>query len=66
MVDKARAWVGAVMAMERFMRAETHDPEAWRELMERQRAQREGYYAAVRDDLALPPGHSGRWPVTQI
>ncbi|WP_329551336.1 hypothetical protein [Streptomyces sp. NBC_00696] len=65
-VDKARAWVGAVMAMERFMRAETHDPVAWRELMERQRASREGYYAAVRDDLALPPGHSGRWPVTQI
>jgi len=64
-VDKARAWVGAVMEMERFMRAETHDPGAWRELMERQRAGREGYYAAVRDDLALPPGHSARWPITQ-
>jgi len=64
-VDKARAWVGAVMEMERFMRAETHDPDAWRELMERQRAGREGYYAAVRDDLALPPGHSARWPITQ-
>nr|WSY49528.1 hypothetical protein OG999_04765 [Streptomyces sp. NBC_00886] len=65
-VEKARVWVGAVMEMERFMRAETHDPDAWQELLERQRAGREGYYAAVRDDLALPPGHSARWPVTQV
>jgi hypothetical protein len=64
-VEKARAWVGAVMEMERFMRAGTHEPDAWRELVERQRAGREGYYAAVRDDLALPPGHSARWPVTE-
>ncbi|WP_043662291.1 hypothetical protein [Streptomyces xylophagus] len=60
-VEKARAWVSAVMEMERFMRTEAHDPGSWRELMERQRAGREGYYAAVREDLALPPGHSGRW-----
>ncbi|MEV0906893.1 hypothetical protein [Streptomyces hokutonensis] len=65
-VEKARAWVGAVMEMERFMRAGTHDPDAWQELLERQRAGREGYYAAVRDDLALPPGHSARWPVTEV
>ncbi|MFD4552768.1 hypothetical protein ACFWP5_00340 [Streptomyces sp. NPDC058469] len=64
-VDKARMWVSAVMEMERFMRTETHDPDTWRELMERQRAGREGYYAAVREDLALPPGHSGRWLTTQ-
>jgi hypothetical protein len=65
-VEKARAWVGAVMEMERFMRAQTRDPDAWRELLERQRAGREGYYAAVREDLALPPGHSARWPVTEV
>ncbi|WP_406119052.1 hypothetical protein [Streptomyces sp. NBC_00989] len=64
-VEKARAWVSAVMEMERFMRTQTHDPVAWRELMDRQRAGREGYYAAVRDDLALPPGHSGRWLTPQ-
>jgi hypothetical protein len=64
-VAKARAWVSAVMEMERFMRTEAHDPDAWRELMERQRAGREGYYAAVREDLALPPGHSGRWLTPQ-
>ncbi|MET7489297.1 hypothetical protein [Streptomyces sp. NPDC005538] len=65
-VEKARAWVGAVMEMERFMRAGTQDPSVWQELLERQRAGREGYYAAVRDDLALPPGHSARWPVTEV
>ncbi|MEV8539726.1 hypothetical protein [Streptomyces sp. NPDC051572] len=64
-VEKARAWVSAVMEMERFMRTETHGPDAWRELMDRQRAGREGYYAAVREDLALPPGHSGRWLTPQ-
>lgn len=65
-VEKARAWVGTVMEMERFMREETRDPNAWLTLLERQRAGREGYYAAVRDDLALPPGHSARWPVAQV
>ncbi|MFI8192571.1 hypothetical protein ACIF8T_28010 [Streptomyces sp. NPDC085946] len=62
-VDKARAWVVAVMDMERFLREGTRDPEAWQALLERQRAGREGYYAAVRDDLALPPGHSARRPL---
>ncbi|MFD4629769.1 hypothetical protein ACFVYR_09955 [Streptomyces sp. NPDC058284] len=63
-VDEARAWVLLVIRMERFLRADTHDPEAWGELLERQRAAREAFYAAVRRDLALPPGHPGRWPVT--
>jgi hypothetical protein len=62
-VEKARVWVTAVMEMERFLRAGTHDPQAWQALLERQRAGREGYYAAVRDDLELPPGHSARWPL---
>lgn len=61
-VDRARAWVMTALEMERFVREGTRDPEAWRSLLERQRAGREGYYAAVREDLGLPPGHSARWP----
>ena len=64
-VEKAREWVVAVMEMERFLREERRDPEAWRALLERQRAGREAYYSAVREDLALPPGHSARWPLPQ-
>ncbi|MEU6991256.1 hypothetical protein ABZ953_11430 [Streptomyces sp. NPDC046465] len=62
-VDEARAWVLLVIRMERFLRADTHDPEAWAALLERQRAARQAYYAAVRRDLALPPGHPGQWSV---
>ncbi|MFJ4623304.1 hypothetical protein [Streptomyces sp. NPDC088812] len=62
-VERARVWVTTVMEMERFLRESTHDPRAWQALLERQRAGREGYYAAVRDDLDLPPGHSARWPL---
>jgi hypothetical protein len=62
-VERARTWVVSVMEMERFLRAETRDPGAWQALMERQRIGREGYYAAVREDLALPPGHAARWPL---
>ncbi|MFS4097165.1 hypothetical protein [Streptomyces sp. AF1A] len=62
-VEKARVWVVTLLEMERFVRQRTRDPEAWRELLERQRAGREGYYAAVREDLALPPGHPARWPL---
>lgn len=60
-VAKARAWVVTVMEMEGFLRAGTRDPQAWQALLERQRACRDGYYTAVREDLALPPGHSARW-----
>ncbi|MEU6549400.1 hypothetical protein ABZ915_03790 [Streptomyces sp. NPDC046915] len=62
-VEKARVWVVTAMEMQRFLRERTHDPEAWQNLLEQQRAGREGYYAAVREDLALPPGHSARWPL---
>lgn len=65
-VEKARAWVVAVMEMERFLREETRDPEAWRALLEGQRTAREGYYAAIRKDLALPPGHGARWTVPPV
>ncbi|GAA4789388.1 hypothetical protein [Streptomyces ziwulingensis] len=65
-VDKARAWVVAVLEMERFLREERRDPAAWQELLERQRAGREGYYAAVRAELSLPPGHSARWPLPPV
>ncbi|SME92829.1 hypothetical protein [Streptomyces sp. Amel2xC10] len=61
-VERARVWVTAVMDMERFLREGTRDPRGWQALLERQRAGREGYYTAVRADLALPPGHPARWP----
>lgn len=62
-VEKAREWVVTVLEMERFLRDGTEDPRAWQALLERQRAGREGYYTAVRDDLGLPPGHPARWPL---
>ncbi|WP_262058660.1 SurA N-terminal domain-containing protein [Streptomyces sp. STR69] len=65
-VAKARVWVTSVLAMERFLRDGTHDPEAWQDLLERQREGRQGYYAAVRDDLALPPGHSAAWVLPPV
>ncbi|MFG2958202.1 hypothetical protein ACGF5O_31365 [Streptomyces sp. NPDC048291] len=61
-VEQAREWVTAVMAMERFMRSGAVDPDAWQDLLARQRACRERYYTAVREDLALPPGHPALWP----
>jgi hypothetical protein len=64
-VEKARTWVVLVMEMERYLREGQRDPETWQALLERQRAGREGYYTAVREDLALPPGHSARWPLPQ-
>ncbi|ANZ13719.1 hypothetical protein SNOUR_01995 [Streptomyces noursei ATCC 11455] len=60
-VAKARDWVVTVMDMEGFLRDRTHSPETWSAMLAQQRAAREGYYAAVRRDLALPPGHSGEW-----
>lgn len=60
-VEKARAWVVTVMRMEEFLRTGTRDPGTWQTLLERQRAGRDAYYTAVREDLALPPGHSARW-----
>ncbi|MEW2046686.1 hypothetical protein [Streptomyces sp. NPDC005476] len=65
-VERARVWVRVVMDMERFLRDGTHDPQAWQALLERQRAGREGYYTAVREDLDLPPGHSARWPALPV
>ncbi|MYX94477.1 hypothetical protein GT045_06550 [Streptomyces sp. SID486] len=60
-VDQARVWVVSLMDMERFLREGIRDPQAWQELLERQRTGRAGYYTAVRQDLALPPGHPARW-----
>ncbi|WP_121745469.1 hypothetical protein [Streptomyces sp. E2N166] len=65
-VEKARAWVVTVLEMEGFLREGTRDPDAWQTLLERQRAGREGYYTAVREDLALPPGHAARWPLPPV
>ncbi|MEU3342049.1 hypothetical protein [Streptomyces sp. NPDC006668] len=60
-VERARAWVLALIDMEQFIRGNACDPAAWEALLEQQRATRDGYYSAVREDLALPPGHSARW-----
>src|SRR5262245_44024076 len=65
-VEHAREWIVTVVEMERFVREGTHDPAAWQSLLERQRAGREGFYTAVREDLALPPGHSARWPLPVV
>jgi hypothetical protein len=60
-VERARAWVLTLIDMERFIRNDTRDPSAWEALLEQQRATRDDYYSAVREDLALPPGHPARW-----
>ncbi|MEU6227657.1 hypothetical protein [Streptomyces sp. NPDC047042] len=65
-VTKAREWVVTLLEMEAFLRERIEDPQIWQALLERQRAGREGYYSAVRSDLALPPGHSARWPVLPV
>lgn len=65
-VEKARAWVVVVLEMEQFLRDGTRDPAAWQALLDRQRAGREAYYAAVREDLALPPGHGARWALPGV
>ncbi|WP_181787527.1 hypothetical protein [Streptomyces phytophilus] len=61
-VEAGRAWAEAVAAMERFVRDGVRDPGAWAALVGDQRVAREAYYAAARRDVALGPGHSGRWP----
>ena len=65
-VEKARVWVVTALEMERFVREHREDREEWQALLERQRAGREGYYAAVREDLGLPPGHSARRPLPVV
>ena len=61
-VAKSRAWVVTVMEMERFVREGTRDSEAWQALLDQQRAGRTAYYAAVREEIGIPPGHSARRP----
>lgn len=56
-------WVVAVMDLEAFLRDRTVSPDTWSAMLERRRTARERYYSAVRNDLALPPGHSGEWQV---
>src|SRR4051794_35168805 len=60
-VEKSRTWVLTLIDMEQFVRRDTHDPDDWQALLERQRTSRDGYYTAVRNDLALPQGHSALW-----
>ncbi|MFG2417730.1 hypothetical protein ACGFWD_01535 [Streptomyces sp. NPDC048448] len=65
-VEKARAWAVVVMEMERFGRERTRAPEAWQALLQRQREAREGYYAAVRADLALSADRPPAWQVPPL
>ncbi|MFF4360470.1 hypothetical protein [Streptomyces sp. NPDC001604] len=65
-VEKARGWVTVVLEMEQFLREGTRDPAGWQALVERHRTGRDGYYVAVRDDLALPPGLSVRWQLPPV
>jgi hypothetical protein len=60
-VDAAREWFVRAADMERFVQREIRDPDQWSALLERQRSARTTFYDAARRDLALPPGHSGRW-----
>ncbi|MFJ8630636.1 hypothetical protein [Streptomyces sp. NPDC093568] len=60
-VERARTWVLTLIDMEQFIRRDTCDPATWHALLERQRVSRDGYYTAVRNDLALPPGHPAQW-----
>ncbi|AIV32502.1 MULTISPECIES: hypothetical protein [Streptomyces] len=65
-VERARAWVVVLMDMERLVRDERRERPAWQDLLERQRAARADYYAAVRADLGLPTGHSARLPLPTL
>ncbi|MFI5910273.1 hypothetical protein [Dactylosporangium sp. NPDC051541] len=58
-VEAARAWFHAASKMERFVQNQVRDPDAWRRLLEEQRATRAEFYSAARRDLALPPGDGG-------
>ncbi|MGH3661257.1 MAG: hypothetical protein ACRDT8_12200 [Micromonosporaceae bacterium] len=63
-VNAGRDWFAVVATMEGFVRDDARDAERWGDLLERQRATRAQFYAAARNDLALPPGHDGRQPVS--
>lgn len=54
------------MEMERFLYEGTRDPEAWQTLLERQRTEREAYYAAVRADLSLMTERPATWQVPPL
>ncbi|MFK4101895.1 hypothetical protein ACI2L1_17820 [Streptomyces sp. NPDC019531] len=56
--------MGPTVVPEAFPRAGTRDTAAWQALVDRRRAGCEGYCAAVREDLALPPGHPARRPLS--
>ncbi|WP_037676581.1 hypothetical protein [Streptomyces griseus] len=62
-VERARAWIVVLREMERFLNSGSRDGGTWEALLERQRAGREGYYGAVREDLALPHGPEALGPL---
>ncbi|MGH2601443.1 MAG: hypothetical protein ACRDJ9_18915, partial [Dehalococcoidia bacterium] len=60
-VDAARDSAFTLRRTDRFARAGDRRSEEWQALLEAQRVARAGFYDAARRDLALPPGHPGRW-----
>ncbi|WP_328564202.1 hypothetical protein [Streptomyces coelicoflavus] len=60
------AFLQQLPALEQFLREGTHDPAVCRTLLEGQRTARVGYCTAVREDLALPPGHGARRPLPPV
>ncbi|WP_326675008.1 hypothetical protein [Streptomyces sp. NBC_01237] len=67
-VEAAHGWALTVMEVELLLRASACSADTWSAQLEKQREAREKYYTAVRRDMELPPGHSGRWhlPPTRL
>ncbi len=65
-VERARAWVVGVMEMEQFLRDGTRDHRHGRPCWSDSAPDARVMTPAVRDDLALPPGHSARWPLSPV
>ncbi|MEE1792741.1 hypothetical protein PUR28_18565 [Streptomyces sp. BE308] len=67
-VEAAHGRALTVMEVELLLRASACSADAWSAQLEKQREAREKYCTAVRRDMELPPGHSGRWhlPPTRL
>lgn len=62
-VETAHGWALTVMEVEHLLHTPGCTADTWSDQMGKQRAAREKYYTAIRRDMELPPGHSGRWQV---
>ena len=65
-VEKARAWVVVVMEMERFLRGHARPRGLAGAAGAAARGARQGYYAAVREDLSLMTERPARWQVPPL